>query len=269
MYHAHWGLREPPFSNSLDPRRFYPNASHEEALARLHFLVDCQRRLGLLLGDTGCGKSFVLEVLADELSRSPAYVCKLSLLGLEPVELAWGLARGWGANPEEPTSAAQLWRTVADKLSEHRLDRFASVALLDDADEASPAVLNQIVRLVHQPLGPEGRLTIVLAARADRVAKLGVRLLELADLRIDVEPWESAETAGFVDHMLARAGRTAPTFTPDALERLHALGGGAVRNTNQMAELALLAAAGQGLPLVDSHTIESVCEELSVVATGA
>ena len=41
----------------------------KKTLARLHFLVDCRRRLGLLLSAPGCGKSFVLELLAGELAR--------------------------------------------------------------------------------------------------------------------------------------------------------------------------------------------------------
>lgn len=43
MYQAHWGLRESPFRGLLDPKFFYQSPTHEEALARLHFLVE-QRR---------------------------------------------------------------------------------------------------------------------------------------------------------------------------------------------------------------------------------
>ena len=64
----------------------------------------------------------------------------------------------------------------------------------------------------------------------------------------------------------ASSGRKpgAATFTPDALARLHELTDGVPRHINQVAELALLAAAGQGLELVDVHTIETVFDELSV-----
>jgi type II secretory pathway predicted ATPase ExeA len=266
MYHNHWGLNEPPFRNSLETRDFYGNGTHEEALARLHFLVDCRRRLGLLLSAPGCGKSFVLEVLAGELRRAGSQVAKVSLLGFEPAEFLWGLARGWGLNPEVSTSSAELWRQIIDRLAEHRFEQLASVALIDDADEASPQVLAQVVRLAQSQTSSDARLTIVVSSRTANLAQLSGRLLELADLRIDVEPWQQPETEGFVRHMLAQAGRSAATFTPDALARLHELTGGVPRNINQMAELALLAAAGQGLDLVDVHTIETVFDELSVTS---
>ena len=64
MARKYWGLRESPFREALDWRRFYPSPMHEEALARLEFLVTDRRRLGLLLGAPGCGKSLVLEVFA-------------------------------------------------------------------------------------------------------------------------------------------------------------------------------------------------------------
>ena len=53
MYLAHWGLRQPPFTGAVDPSCFYQSPTHEEALARLQFLIDTGRRSGLLLGSAG------------------------------------------------------------------------------------------------------------------------------------------------------------------------------------------------------------------------
>ena len=57
MYETYWGLAESPFRNLLDDRWFYESPSHEEVLARLHFLVDQRRLCGLLGGPRGTGKS--------------------------------------------------------------------------------------------------------------------------------------------------------------------------------------------------------------------
>jgi type II secretory pathway predicted ATPase ExeA len=84
MYQAHWGLRESPFRGLLDPKFFYQSPTHDEALARLQFLVHDRRRLGLLIGPSGSGKSLLLEVFADQLRRSAQPVAKLSLLGVGP-----------------------------------------------------------------------------------------------------------------------------------------------------------------------------------------
>ena len=46
MYANYWGLAETPFRNTLDARWFYESPVHEEALARLLFLIENQRRCG-------------------------------------------------------------------------------------------------------------------------------------------------------------------------------------------------------------------------------
>ncbi len=71
MYLSYWGLAESPFRASLDARFFHQGLAHEEALARLHFLVDEQRTLGLLVGASGSGKSMLLEMFARQL-HAPA-----------------------------------------------------------------------------------------------------------------------------------------------------------------------------------------------------
>ena len=66
MYETHWGLRESPFRGLANPRYFYCSPTHDEALARLQFLVQHRRRLGLLLGMPGSGKSLLLEVFGRQ-----------------------------------------------------------------------------------------------------------------------------------------------------------------------------------------------------------
>jgi hypothetical protein len=68
---------------------------------------------------------------------------------------------------------------------------------------------------------------------------------------------------------LAKAGRHESAFDAPAVERLYELAGGVPRRVRQLAELALLAGAGQQLGCVGPDTVESVYHELSVSATGA
>jgi type II secretory pathway predicted ATPase ExeA len=264
MYQEFWGLHEAPFKGQLDPGGFFLNPTHEEALARFDFLVSDRRRLGVLLGDAGTGKSLLFEVLAGEFRRAGHQVAKLSLLGLSAEELLWSLAAAWQLNPERSLNLRELWGAVVDRLAEFRYQRMAAVVLLDDADEAESDVLAQVARLAQCELSGTARLTIGLAARRDRVQRLGQRLLELADLRVDIQPWELADTEGYIRHALSAAGRVAATFMPSAIARLHEVSGGVPRQINQLAELCLLAGAGQGVDLIDFHMVETVHEELGV-----
>jgi len=109
------------------------------------------------------------------------------------------------------------------------------------------------------------RLTVVLAGGAHSVGRLPRRILELAELRIDLEPWEPTDTVQYVSAALTRAGRTEPVFSDEAIHRLHDLCGGIPRRVNQLANLALLAGAGRQLTEIDVETVESAYHELGVV----
>jgi general secretion pathway protein A len=213
MVYTHWGLRESPFATGIDPRSFYQSTTHEEALARLHFLVDQPRRVGLLLGDSGVGKSLLLEVFARQKRSATRQVATLSLLGMTPADFLWQLTVRLGRDLEPCESMFQLWRSVSDQLLENRYQHTGTVLLLDDADEAETDVLLQVARVAQVDPSPAARLTIVLAAQGRRLGSLGRRLLELADLRIDLEPWSETDTVAYLRWALERAGRTRPTFS--------------------------------------------------------
>ena len=97
---------------------------------------------------------------------------------------------------------------------------------MDDADLASPQVLAQVARLAQYDPSPDARLTIVLAGRQEQIGRIGDRLLGLADLRIDIEPWEQAETENYLKASLAQAGCRAAVFAEPALARLQELSHG-------------------------------------------
>ena len=272
MYLAHWRLREPPFRNAIDSRSFYESPTHEEALARLHFLVDGRRRGGLLLGAAGSGKSLVLDVLARQARRGGRAVARLSLLGLDKQELLWALAAAWGLDPDPHAESRQLWRLILDRLAENHFDGRASVVLLDDADQASDDVLPQILRLAQSDISFDPAATLVIAARSDRIGRLDARLLELVDLRIDLLPWDTEDVRGFLQFGLTRAGRPQgedSVFAPQALALLAELSHGVPRHVAQLADLALVAAAGRDLSEVDGRTVEAVCAELGAVHQAA
>jgi type II secretory pathway predicted ATPase ExeA len=271
MYQAHWGLQESPFRGNLDPKSFYQSPTHEEALARLNFLVDQRRRLGLLVGPSGSGKSLLLEVFAQQLRHSAKkgagtfsypQVARLSLLDVEPTEMLWLLAAQWGLNPQPSPSAAALWQAIDDRLFEYRCQQLDAVVLFDDIDQADRQALQHVTRLARFDPSPEMRLTIVLAGRNEGMARLSNSLLDLAELRIDVEPWERGDTEDFVNALLSQAGRRSPVFAPRAVDRLHELAHGIPRRVSQLADLALLAGAGQNLDHIDAGVVETVYQEL-------
>ena len=261
-YQSYWGLDKTPFRAYHDSCFFYRSPTHEEALARMHFLVDQHRRLGLLIGAGGSGKSFLMRFFADELRHDSLAVARVGLEGLEPEEMILQILQALRLNPSPTDSMLSLWLRLEDRLSENRYQQIDTVILLDDADQASQNVLLQAARLARHEMTSESRLTIVLGSRPGGLANIGARLLELSDLRIDIEPWQTSDTAEFVKSSLSSAGREAPVFAGPALARLHQLTHGVPRRVSRLADLSLLAGAGRDLDEIDADVVESAYEEL-------
>ena len=265
MYQSHWGLRETPFRAWLDPRFFYQSPAHEEALARLHFLVEQRRRVGLLMGEPGSGKSLLLQVFAHEMRHAGRPVAAVNLLGLDQAGLLWQLAVGFGLTPDPSEGPAAFWQMAVDRIAEFRYQQVETVVLLDDADRATPEAITLATRLAQHDLSPESRLTLVLAGRHEQMGRIGRTLLELAELRIDLEPWQQADTEAYLKDAMSKAGGSAAVFDASAVARLHELAHGIPRRINHLADLALVAGAGQNLTQIDAGTIESVYHELGVI----
>ena len=268
-YLTHWGLDETPFRQGFDPRLFFRSPSHDEALARLHFLVEQRNRVCLLLGEGGTGKSFTLATFAGELQRRGADVALIHLASVEADELIWQIAAQWGLNPAVDAGAARLWRELADHVVGNRYQQVPTVLLWDDVDRARDDVASLILRLLHVDTSPSARLTFILAARERSLTQVDRRLLDLAELRIDLERWELEHTERFLVFALSQMGGTRPVFDSAAVSRLHQLASGVPRQVVHLAELALLAGAGQQVARVGAETIESVFYELGLVEVNA
>ena len=268
--------RSSPLHGHLDPASFHPSPSHEEALARLHYLVEQHLRIGVVLGEAGSGKSLLLAKLASDLRTSGRKVVHFSLLGMEVGEALREVAVQLQLSPVTTETTASLWRAVSDRLKEHKYLKQDTVVLLDDADEADPETLNAVCRLSELDASEAARLTLVVASQSHALTRLPARLLQRAALRIDVEPWEQQDTLEFLTHAVEQLramdesemadDEVVPeaVFSEDAVARLHALSGGLPRRVGQLAQWSLLAGAGMGLTQVDEDTVVSAAEELGL-----
>ncbi|MDD4267568.1 MAG: AAA family ATPase [Pirellulales bacterium] len=265
MYASHWGLIQSPFGPGLDPRDFFESAGHEEALARMHFLVDEGRRCGLLLGPSGCGKSLLFEVFAERIRRCGRPLAKLSLIGLDPIGLVAAIADQLRIRVAPGLPPWRIWQSLERRLREYRYQKLETVLLLDDADLAAAEVLTQVARLARHDLSADSRLTLILAGQTERIGRIGRAVLDLAELRIDIPAWGPRDTEAFLSGSLERAGGGGWVFAAEAIHKVHELSGGSPRKIRQLADLALLAGAGGNLEQVDAETVEAAGGQLAAI----
>ena len=217
MYLSHFGLREPPFSITPDPRFLYMSARHREALAHLVYGVGEHGGFVQLTGEVGTGKTSVCRCLLEQL---PAHVDLALVLNprLSPVELLATVCDELRIPyPAGTTSAKEL----VDRLHRHLLEAHTggrrTVLIVDEAQNLSPEVLEEVRLLTNLETAREKLLQVILIGQPELAAILDQpKLRQLAQrvtARYHLEPLSRAETRAYVRHRLAVAGRGRAVFT--------------------------------------------------------
>ena len=85
--------------------------------------------------------------------------------------------------------------------------------------------------------------------------------------RFTIKPMDLAESAAYLKHHLALAGRDEPLFADDATARLHRVSNGLPRALNNAAVAALIAAAADGKNLIDDACAKKAVAELTRLTT--
>lgn len=165
--------------------------ARREALARMQFLVDRGPGCGLLLAKSRSGKSALLAEFAVQVRQQGGAAAVVS--GNSDVRAAlFDVAIQWAVAPDDADDAYVLWRKVADRLIEHRLLNRPSVILLDDADRAAPDMLRCILQLAASAAAARALWTLIIAARPEGLNRVDAGLLDVVDLRIELEPGNDA-----------------------------------------------------------------------------
>lgn len=275
MYLQHWGLDRSPFATiafgvagGTEGSGPYPTRPLTEATARADYLVSQRRRVGVLVGGRGWGKTTTLAAIVAEQRRAGVQAMLLDGVALTARELLFRVAEGLDASPDAADCQMRLWRRVEDALAENRWQGVATLLAVDDAEGLGPDSQQQLARLARLEADPAARWTMLLATAPDTLERLSASLLHLADLRIDLSRWSADDTVGYVQTALVDAGRFDPVFSDEALDLLHELSRGVPRMVARLADFALLAGAGQRATRIEAATVEQAFAETKWVPAG-
>jgi general secretion pathway protein A len=273
MYRAHFGIAEPPFAITPDPRYLYLGTRHAEALAHLVYGVSEAGGFIQLTGEVGTGKTTTVRSL---LARAPQGVEIALILNprLSPVELLQALTGELGIACPPDAGVRQL----VDGLNAYLLDAHAAgrrvVLIIDEAQALSAGTLEQVRLLTNLETESRKLLQIILIGQPELRELLGrSELRQLAQritARYHLEPLGRDDTAAYVRHRLRVAGSVHELFTPAALREVHRLSGGVPRLVNVLCDRALLAAYGGDRHEVTAPLVRQAASEVfgRVVAPG-
>ena len=261
MSRDHWKFTGAPFDGGLEPATFHAGGPQEEALARMEWLLEERQRFGLVTAAEGCGKSHLAAMAVRRLGGLGAETALLSLRGLAAGDWIDLLLERLPLDPLSRAEPLRPWQKLENRLRENTLMERATVLVFDDIHEAPADALDGIARLVG---GAEPRFARTVGVATATPAAIRQR----ASLRIELAAWNEDDVARYLARAIARVGGDPEIFPADAAATLARFAAGVPRTVSHLAQLALAAAAGDGLDRVDAATVERAWRELSMAAAG-
>ncbi|MCR6497157.1 AAA family ATPase [Thermomonas sp. S9] len=268
MYLAYYGLTEPPFSLTPDPRFVHLSERHRDALAHLLYGIDQGGGGGFvqLTGEVGTGKTTLSRLLLEQL---PAHTRVALVLNPRqtPVELLETICEELKIPIDVRRGSA---KALVDALNAYLLDAYAQglrvVVLIDEAQNLPPDTLEQVRLLTNLETATQKLLQIVLLGQPElRTLLARPELRQLAQritARYHLLPLDPAETEAYLRHRWRVAGGTRFPFDAGAVRRLHARAGGVPRLLNVIAERALLAGYARDALTIDRRLVDAAAAEV-------
>ena len=266
MYQQYWGLRESPFRGSLDVAQFFATPNHDEALARLHFLVDGRRRLGLVAGKFGIGKSLLLEVFSQRIYHDQGEVARVSLLGIDSSRDALVAGGSVWARPGDRRHAFCAMAKPGRFPGPQPLRKSAGTDCLRRCRRGPPRDFGS---------GPTTRSVRCSPACPPNSCPGDDRHRGSRDFRWACWNWPNWQSRSILGtlrkrpnssiSLSARQVASGPCSRRPRPSDCTTLAGGIPLRIKQLADLALLAGAGLDLRHIDADTVTEACHELGVI----
>jgi len=243
MYQEFYGLKEKPFSLTPDPQFLYLSESHRTAIDSLLYGIDQREGFIVITGDIGTGKTTICRAVLEKMDRSVKTAVIFNSL-LSERELLESILQDFGL-PSKGRSKKEL----IDELNKFLLDQLSrggNVALLiDEAQNLSTPVLEQIRMLSNLETGKEKMLQIILLGQLELDQKLKTPQLKQLNQRIAIRHQLLAltpmETESYIHQRLTVAGGQGNiTFSKSALEEIYQFSRGIPRLINLICDRTLL-----------------------------
>jgi general secretion pathway protein A len=265
VYLDYYGLTEPPFDITPNPRFLFYSAKHREAYN--HLLYGIRERKGFvqLTGEVGAGKTTLCRAMLEQLNGNFATALILNPV-LNADELMKAIATEFGLDVRGmdrlDTVAAinnfLLWQVERGQ---------DSVLIIDEAQNLTEELLEQVRLLSNLETDSRKLLQIVLLGQPelrDRLNNPALRQLrQRITVRYHLAPLSQAEISQYIQHRLEVSGaKGAPYFTRPALWRIHHYTGGIPRLVNAVCDKALLAGFVNHMEQLDYRVVGAAIREL-------
>lgn len=268
MYKKFFGLKANPFNPNPDPRFLFLTGATREALAALAYGIRNKKGFLLLTGEVGTGKTTLLNRLLEWLSEEGVATAFIFNSRLNEGEFFDFVLHDFGIQCQSHEKSQRLIR-LNEWLVERYRERRNAVLIVDEAQNLSADVLEEIRLLTNMETTREKLLQIVLSGQPELEEKL--RLPELRQLRQRITircstcPLSREEMQSYVGERLRVAGANGtPIFSIEAVDAVYRHSSGIPRIANLLCEHALINAFADEIRPIPSRIVDEVSHEFEL-----
>jgi general secretion pathway protein A len=268
MYKKFFRLKENPFNVNPDPRYLFLTHSAQEALACLTYGIETRKGFILLTGEVGTGKTTLVNKLLEWLHKERVSTAFVFNPRLSVTQFFDFMMADFGIPCESQQKGQMLM-----KLNQWLLERYQAgeraVLIVDEAQNLSPQMLEEIRLLTNLETSTEKLLQIVLAGQPELEQKLNQpqlrQLRQRITLRAKTRQLTLEETKGYIQERLRIGGAAElDLFSPEAVAAIHRYARGIPRVTNLLCEHALVSSFVDQKNPVPPEIIEEVARDFEL-----
>jgi general secretion pathway protein A len=269
MYLSFYNLKAKPFQITTDQKFFWFGKNHSDALAGLKDGVQNNNGFFLLIGETGTGKTTLINCLLKTLEPNfiivkvpdPDFECldffnflaesfqinnKFSSKGAFFVHFNFFLKNAYSANKKIFLIVDEAHRLKNDLLKE--------LSVLSDIEINNRKMINILL------VGQEGLNELIEQQGLREITK------KITD-RHSLKPLTEQETDEYIRHHLKSAGPKIKIFTSGAVREIYSFSKGNPVLINNICDRALLTGYSNGIKTINSAIIKECSDELEILKT--
>jgi type II secretory pathway predicted ATPase ExeA len=262
---AHYGFSRMPFGKDLAPGMLHGHRAHAEAVARIGWCIT-EQAIGVISGECGAGKTVAARAAIAALDASRHTVLYLGTPGVGLRGIYTTIVTGLGGVPRFH-HAALIPQAQELLAAEHAERGKQAVVIIDEAHLLNAECLEGIRCLSNAGMDRTAPFCLLLLGQPTLRRQLRTGAYAALDqrigLRYTIAGLDLAETASYVGHHLALAGRSDTLFSDDAVALIHSVSRGLPRLINNLAVQSLIAAFASGHAIVDESAARAAVAEIA------
>lgn len=262
---SYYGFQRLPFTKDIPPADLFPAEGQQEVCARLEYLTK-ERGLGLLTGETSCGKSTALRRFTAALDTNRFLVIYLSnpLLGLTGLYRELLAALGYEPPFSRPKMVARIRFVFEDLLTNMHRTPFL---ILDEAHLLPDPAFEQLRLLFSTQMDSQSLGALLLVGQPELRRTLRMASHEAFYQRLittyQLPPLDLPQSMAYIRHQIAFSGyKAGHLFSDDALTRIYDFTKGIPRQMNRLCTTALLVGMADHKQILEESSIRKAIAEL-------